>query len=699
MEPNQTPDQTPESVRAQLTPDADPTASHDFLIPTEPDSDAPDDLDLTGRWAWTYAKHGWPTLLLYGIVLGDGNGEANHCDCPDGHVCDSPGKHPFSEGVWAPKNGLHGATTELDKVTDWWRRMAVLGRPTNVGVRPDPPYADLDIDDTDHPFYLLAMASDNPYQTTQRPEGGVTVFVSGVEGKSENLNGATVKGNGGGYSVMAPSMGVSGRRYEVKRGGIPHGISKAARQVLGEAKPRPAPEGVPAPLIRTHACDGCAKALDGIIPKDARYNTLLAYKAHLKRTHDLTAPDQFLPLMESCFANFDQRDGKYATPEAKAVLFKRVIDYDATHGYRIDGHHAEFDAAAATAMLDAMTIVPARDEPPATIDDWLIAGPDDDAGILTPGEWTLFTSPVGMGKSYMRLEMSLRLALGRGSFLSMFPIRRQSRVLLIDEDNGARVEWKRLLKVAEALGETKASLGENYRFLSRSGANLRTDAGRQFIELAVKHHGAETVILDTGALMVGEEWGAELNEAVHFLKTLADHESVALFTTSHFVKSSRNPRTNDRFFNHLSLDDVMGHWARAAGIVLLASPDSRAKTSGWLDIEKRGHVGSYLIERKAHLWVARAAPLVHTATHTGATTSGAETDDNRVLQALFNGFSMRSVVSGGDYDRCRDRLLDGGFIEMVNRRWVLTDEGRSRLAETGTEPEQEPEQEGLFERG
>ena len=79
----------------------------------------------------------------------------------------------------------------------------------------------LDIDDPQSPAsaFLLSALSDAPLQATGRVGGGYHVFVRGVEGMSEDLNGATVKGNAGGYVVMTPSEHISGGVYAIIRGG------------------------------------------------------------------------------------------------------------------------------------------------------------------------------------------------------------------------------------------------------------------------------------------------------------------------------------------------------------------------------------------------------------------------------------------------------------------------------------------------
>src|SRR3712207_6202066 len=61
------------------------------------------------RTALSYARSGFPVLLLHSVVQGK-------CPCRDGASCKSPGKHPMT------RNGVHDATTDLKQVRVWFTK-------------------------------------------------------------------------------------------------------------------------------------------------------------------------------------------------------------------------------------------------------------------------------------------------------------------------------------------------------------------------------------------------------------------------------------------------------------------------------------------------------------------------------------------------------------------------------------------------
>jgi hypothetical protein len=75
------------------------------------------------RAAQKYAGQGWPVFPVWWI-------EGDRCGC--GKVdCQHPGKHPI--GQLAP-NGRNSATTDLEKIKDWWGKCPKA----NIGIATGP---------------------------------------------------------------------------------------------------------------------------------------------------------------------------------------------------------------------------------------------------------------------------------------------------------------------------------------------------------------------------------------------------------------------------------------------------------------------------------------------------------------------------------------------------------------------------------
>jgi hypothetical protein len=127
------------------------------------------------------------------------------------------GKHPLGSIV---RNGLADATTDIDKVSHWW----TLKPDANIGIALDG-YAVIDVDPRHGGDKSLAKleARQRPLPKTRRARtggGGEHYYFrlpAGVTIKNDNRGGLgpglDVKTTGG-YVLVAPSLHVSGNRYE-----------------------------------------------------------------------------------------------------------------------------------------------------------------------------------------------------------------------------------------------------------------------------------------------------------------------------------------------------------------------------------------------------------------------------------------------------------------------------------------------------
>jgi len=164
--------------------------------------------------ARTYSLLGLKVFPLHWAVEG-------RCSCSIGHACGSPAKHPLT------KNGVKDASAEPATVEGWWRRwpLAGIGLPAH-----DNGLAVLDVDPRhrgieslnrlrsvlrdcglDLPATLTQVTGSGGWHLIyQEPEGGIK-GASNVFGP--DLPGLDTRGRGG-YIVAAPSLHISGSRYE-----------------------------------------------------------------------------------------------------------------------------------------------------------------------------------------------------------------------------------------------------------------------------------------------------------------------------------------------------------------------------------------------------------------------------------------------------------------------------------------------------
>jgi predicted P-loop ATPase len=162
-------------------------------------------------YALALAKRGWRVFPLHSIQPGSGGRcTCGSVDCAGGRG--NPGKHPRT------RHGLHDATTDADAITAWYRAQP----DSNIGLVTGSGLAVIDVDPRhggDASWLDLCVRHPHLETLTARTGGGgLHVFLetpAGVRIKSRTnmLPGVDVRGDGG-YVVAAPSIHVSGRRYE-----------------------------------------------------------------------------------------------------------------------------------------------------------------------------------------------------------------------------------------------------------------------------------------------------------------------------------------------------------------------------------------------------------------------------------------------------------------------------------------------------
>ena len=168
-------------------------------------------------WSEFYAGDlGYPVFPVYGVRNGI-------CTCRKRAKCRTPGKHPRN------RNGVTGATAEIDVVRRWWADQPSSNVGLATGARSGLVALDVDPrhngdDDLKRAQKRLGELPEGP--VAQTGGGGWHLFFEHpgrVRGKLPGTTGIDVKGDGG-YVVVPASIHVSGNAYswlELLEGEVP----------------------------------------------------------------------------------------------------------------------------------------------------------------------------------------------------------------------------------------------------------------------------------------------------------------------------------------------------------------------------------------------------------------------------------------------------------------------------------------------
>lgn len=156
--------------------------------------------------ALEYAKRGYPVFPLHSIVNG-------RCSCGR-RVCHSPGKHPRTT------SGYKEATTDEVTIRLWWSQSpsANIGMPTGQTTGTVVLDEDPDKGGNEAIAQLEREYGPFPVTATAKTGGGGRHFIFAhpgheIRNRTGIMPGLDVRGDGG-YIVIAPSIHMSGRRYE-----------------------------------------------------------------------------------------------------------------------------------------------------------------------------------------------------------------------------------------------------------------------------------------------------------------------------------------------------------------------------------------------------------------------------------------------------------------------------------------------------
>lgn len=302
---------------------------------------------------------------------------------------------------------------------------------------------------------------------------------------------------------------------------------------------------------------------------------------------------------------------------------------------------------------------------PTNLDDWLIRD------LLRPGKLMLIAASEGVGKSYVRKEMEIRLATGTGALFGHYTIARPVRVGTVDEENGPDEEYRRDEEILTALGLSRTDLDGRYRRASFLGLNLNDPRTQDYLRRQVDG-GLDVLFLDTGGSMVDEEYGAPLRGAIRFLRTLLrQHPTLSIVLSVHMVKPSRDPKAVAQ--KRRPLSDVMGQWTRSPDVVAVLT-DLGADRFRWELVKRRG------VARSAGIVDYSSGLTTWVADVDGAEEVASTGDTIRVLRAIGAGATdWKAVVTGTEIARDRVfaaiRGLRGDGLIGSGTPYVVTADG------------------------
>ena len=256
--------------------------------------------------ALAYARRGWPVFPLHHPDAHRG------CSCVDAQACRSPGKHPRT------RKGLKDATTDERQIRHWWERYPLanvglaMGRKSGLVAIDVDPRSGGDVSISE----LIETHGGLPPTLEAVTGGGGTHILFAHPGVTFK-NSSSVLGEGldvktdGGYVVAAPSLHVSGKRYEWRSRRKPAQMPGWLLKLLTAEKP-PAPAKPSAPRQAP-----TSPGAGGRIPLHSRNSQLFRIACALRG--DGAGYDE---IERAVFEAYEQRCEKEPEPMSESELRK-----------------------------------------------------------------------------------------------------------------------------------------------------------------------------------------------------------------------------------------------------------------------------------------------------------------------------------------------------------------------------------------
>lgn len=508
-----------------------------------------------------YAQLGWPVLPLY--TFRDG-----HCACgvPD---CPSPAKHPLTELV---RNGLTNATTDVDRVADWWQRFPTA----NIGLRTGDAFDVLDIDVPGGDEALTLLCE----EYGQLPSGLWSRTGSGGRHVLFKPTGATNKAGFAdhidwrgqrGYIVAPPSIHYSGNHYEWGTGpdgdmveapdwlrrlvdppkvehksgeyrslpldagdGTPYGL-KALDNELGELSR--APQG-----MRNHSLNACAFSLFRLVA-GGELNAQVVEDRLLSVATSIGLTERESTTTISSGKRAGLGDPRSAPPPLRLVQGGMAPPHSDAEAPGAESEPAERPQLNIVWIKDVFLSPP---EKPATLVH----------GLLRKGEMCVIGAPRAVGKTMFGMNLATLLGRGEGLLAGNLRIAKQCRVLY---SQGELDEWEaynRWFRMAGG-GGPPANVAETFdRWRLRVVKRRTSSAGRsqteswaesdEFIEAVldgrveatVAAHGIDVLVIDPWAVYYAgaENSNDEVEAALGVLRDLTLKYGLSVVVFHHIGK-------------------------------------------------------------------------------------------------------------------------------------------------------------------
>jgi hypothetical protein len=307
--------------------------------------------------------------------------------------------------------------------------------------------------------------------------------------------------------------------------------------------------------------------------------------------------------------------------------------------------------------------------PSPTLDVWLADG------LLRRGALLVLASPEGLGKSQVRLEWAVRFATGTGALFGYYGIPSAGTVVLVEEENGPDEEFRREEAVLESLGLRRSDLGDRYFRVSYAGMSLTDPARQRWLRCLLEPIHPDLLILDTATAMVGDEWGAELKQAVRYLRGLIRDLGCSIVLTVHLTKPLRDRHGAKGAPHGSALSDVMGQWTRSSDVVAMMA-DLGAGRARWT-VRKRVPPSQLILAQRGGLWETVAV----------AEDQAAATLEDRVLRAINAGAGSADElrVALGSADRPLPKASLYRALAALRGDGLVEDGTPLRLTESGME--------------
>ena len=526
--------------------------------------------------ALAFAGHGFGVFSVWGIS------EHGNCLCGQGERCTSPGKHPI------PVNGLKAATTDPDAIT---RMLAAPGSAGNYGVFPAPNVIVLDVDKEGWREKLIALAL--PRTLGVETANGVHLYYRWPQDygpQPTKLFGWVVRSQEhAGYVVGPGSTHVTGRTYQIARQNG-HTDDEMLARIADFPKDR-----VPESGLKLVVSEGAR--LPESVPEGGRHD-FLRDRARTLRGGGLTGEDLFRAV--------SALNARLPVPKSDEEVRRAIGDVE-----------TKFDedpirVGPAPVLLPDLAGIPQNDEalssalrgliypiqalPSPVASEWLIEG------LMKPKGLVVLAGEEGIGKSWVRVELAIRLATGQGALFDAYPVVGRQPVLLLDEENGEDIEYEREEFVLAALGLTRQDLGWNYARMSFGGTDLTTVEGRQAFEARIASAQPKVVIVDTGGDAVNAaEWGEKFLGVMRYVRTVSETKGIVIVFVVHLTKPDENSKEKAaREKGGRSLTSVMGHWGRKGDSIWLMSPADGGKAH--FHVWKRWGESHHVLTRDNDLW-------------------------------------------------------------------------------------------------